>query len=536
MIGAKSVTSALLLVVVSALALGFGATPAKLAELGAVEAFAVGFFALLVGGFLFRYFRLHRRSTYYLRHSVDELPWGDESHFLGTEHRRILVGENRGDAYDFSPRIHYLIYVALAAWTALLTLDSRAIAALRALPEDLAAQGSEYCPELRSPSPTAANTQEEPGCALIRRAYELGYVKNLGPCAAITETARLESCTLRQHDEPILHYAWRRLVLFETAARAETSSERFAESKADFERRLDHLPELFEANRFTVASAARASHHIFTNLPNPGGWLSRAHGPALDNRDCETRYRRLPSRLESTSASRHLEHVVAQLLFDTRYAPAVGSCRELTIHWDSPPDICDRLVKSPLEVLDDAGALGEVRNVLERYRVTAELQEVLPAAEGMSKLSGILRSVTRQRFVSFGCYIEEERASPQFAVRELTLEGQRFTAPEARVPIADSDDAHKYVASMLVPSFHYGNLLSEASSGDPLAAGVDAKFFTGQYGYLSRLDYLKDVDIFLGHDWIEERPDLMEVYPYHVHLGNYVATFRSRYRAERGRL
>jgi hypothetical protein len=89
---------------------------------------------------------------------------------------------------------------------------------------------------------------------------------------------------------------------------------------------------------------------------------------------------------------------------------------------------------------------------------------------------------------------------------------------------------------MLVPSFHYGSLLSNASTSELLDAGVDPKFFTGKGGFLSRLDYLADVDILLGQKWIEKRDDLLDVYPWHVHLSNYVQLFRSRYRSERGRL
>ena len=62
------------------------------------------------------------------------------------------------------------------------------------------------------------------------------------------------------------------------------------------------------------------------------------------------------------------------------------------------------------------------------------------------------------------------------------------------------------------------------------------KFFAGRDYALARLDYLADMDIFLGHAWLLEREDLRELYPYHRHLKNYVELFRRQYRAERGRL
>ena len=53
---------------------------------------------------------------------------------------------------------------------------------------------------------------------------------------------------------------------------------------------------------------------------------------------------------------------------------------------------------------------------------------------------------------------------------------------------------------------------------------------------LSRLETLENVDIFLGNNWVLERKDLLDVYPYHVHLRNYVDSFRDTYRDKHGRL
>jgi hypothetical protein len=44
------------------------------------------------------------------------------------------------------------------------------------------------------------------------------------------------------------------------------------------------------------------------------------------------------------------------------------------------------------------------------------------------------------------------------------------------------------------------------------------------------------VDIFLEPDWLSRRTDLLEVYPYHLHLKNYVRLFRKQYLLARGRL
>jgi hypothetical protein len=313
--------------------------------------------------------------------------------------------------------------------------------------------------------------------------------------------------------------------------------------QAELKIRTEHYQELFAANGFTIANAPRASHHIFTNLPNPGGVMAEMVGSTLEKRGCDERYRRLAHRLKNATASEQLEHVVAQLLFDPRYTRSVGSCRELTIHWDAPADVCDQLANYPEKTLSAFRAHGDVQSVIDRYRITTKLQKVaetLSGAEGMSSLGGLLDNVTPQRFVSFHCYISEDRPDVYTATHELELSGQNFQAQEMRVARAvedaSIDDRYHHVAAMLIPSFHYGHLLSGASTSELLESGVDPKFFTGQTGFLSRLDYLSDVDIFLANPWIETREDLLEIYPYHLHLHNYVALFRARYRAERGRL
>jgi hypothetical protein len=535
MLGAKTVTSVLLLVLASALGWYVGMSPARLATLGPMEAFWGALFAFLTGSLVYRYWRLHLPSAHYFRWCADEVAWSDEAHFLGSAQKRILIGDNLGDAFDFGPKVQYAIYVALTFWLALITLDSRAFELLAEIPAQLEERGSEYCPEQEV---VKQEVKLDPGCALIRRAFELGYAKSLGPCGAQTEEEKkLELCTLRQHDEPFLHYAWRRLDDFAEAATSEASAMRTAELQKAFLKRAEHIEDLYDASRFTVEGSPRASHHVFTNLPRPSGWLDGA----LYDQSCAERYRRLPHRLPSGElrSSRLFEHILAQLLFDTSYARAAGACREYTIHWGAPTDACVRLEKDPEGLLSEHGALGEVKEVLNRYRVTTRLQNVAEGAEGMSSLGSLLLSVPPQRFVSFHCWIEEERADVAAQSRALTLDEYGFSAREVRVPVFVSGigtDRYHQVAAMLVPSFHYGNLLSDASTSELLESGVDAKFFSGKSGFLSRLDYLADVDILLGNEWIEERDDLLDVYPWHVHLQNYVQLFRSRYRSSRGRL
>ena len=47
---------------------------------------------------------------------------------------------------------------------------------------------------------------------------------------------------------------------------------------------------------------------------------------------------------------------------------------------------------------------------------------------------------------------------------------------------------------------------------------------------------VRSADLFLGNDWLARRPDLLEVYPYHLHLQNFIEIFRRQYRQHEGRL
>jgi hypothetical protein len=87
--------------------------------------------------------------------------------------------------------------------------------------------------------------------------------------------------------------------------------------------------------------------------------------------------------------------------------------------------------------------------------------------------------------------------------------------------------------------FHYSQLTSRSDvkiEGVSSDASDNEKFLEQPSFLFSRLDILKNVDIFLGNDWVLEREDLLVVYPYHVHLQNYVNRFRVNYQERHGRL
>ena len=42
-------------------------------------------------------------------------------------------------------------------------------------------------------------------------------------------------------------------------------------------------------------------------------------------------------------------------------------------------------------------------------------------------------------------------------------------------------------------------------------------------------------NLFLGNEWLAKRPDLLAVYPYHLHLKTFIEIFRRQYKEHRGR-
>src|SRR5204862_2079106 len=145
---------------------------------------------------------------------------------------------------------------------------------------------------------------------LVRRAYALGYAQSLGDCEAKVRTqAAGGPCTLRQRDEPLAHFSWRRLDAFWTGLQQSTSAAHSQKLWRDFVERFHRMGPLRQAEQQVLASAPHASHHIFTNLPDPKNGSFRAES-------CADRYRWLahrPAPGDKARASEVFEHVVGQL-------------------------------------------------------------------------------------------------------------------------------------------------------------------------------------------------------------------------------
>jgi len=520
-IGAKTLVTLTLFTVGVVAAVSFGLlAPERLVSRGWGTLFFAGCFAVVVGALMFRFWRLGEPSLHYFRWATKSNHWSEaeEAHFVGTDRRRITLGDNRGEAFDLGPRLQRVVCVAIALLLALACIDARSLGLLDRFQQSRNSIGSSYCPDPETQPPASADPNL-PGCELMRRAFALGYVKSLGQCAPQQKraTATAAPCTRRQRDEPALHYAWRLLRRAWSGLRTHSDAAYFQGLRQDFDTRVDRLGALGRAEEQMLASAPHASHHIWTNLPDPGDGAFRAES-------CADRYRWMahrPAPSGDKRASLVFEHVLGQLLFESRYEAAAGACREYHVHWGAPLDACTRLAANPETFLASASALGDVRGVIDRDRL-GRAHPPLPASA----------------LVSFQCYFEGGAAAA--TTTPMTLAGQPFTVEEVHVQPSPPDaalfvDRYDAVARLLVHGFHYGALLSEAGAQPGNAEGMQAAFAGHDY-LLTRLYGLDSLDIYLDAGWIASRPDLLEVYPYERHLRNFVQVFRRQYARVRGRL
>jgi hypothetical protein len=531
-LGARSVTAVGLLAATLATMWGMERfRPDYWAQLSPWVTFLAGGFAVLAGTLVFVYWRLGERSHSYLRFG-EKLRFADETALLGARGRALVVGRaGFVDVAELPPRVIHGLYVAIVLGVALIGLDNRAVALLRETPSRFDPSSIEYC---KPPEPKHEPRPSQ-GCKLVERAFKLGFTNSLGSCAPAEATREVgPRCTKRQLDEPYFHYAGRRLAdridELRTTDDGPGSLDRFAHQ-------LDHLAALVHATLDTAAMRPRSSHHLFTNLPDPRPRLGDRVGELLE-RGCGARLAHLPHFPRMADGpggpSKLFEHVFAQLMFNPSYQPIVAACEEVVVHWDAAPDTCTRLAARPLAALDELGVLGSVRGVLAWRAVRAEIRELDPARAGDLPPA--------QRIVSFQCLMFDPAAQPAPPVeRTLALDGEQLAVREVRMKPLVGDGTsqvrlYKQLAALMAPGFGYGRLTSNQAVGAAPEEAALAESFRQPAFWLTKLDLLRDADLFLGNDWLVNRPDLLEVYPYHLHLQNFIEISRRQYKQHEGRL
>lgn len=383
---------------------------------------------------------------------------------------------------------------------------------------------------------------EQAGCALVRRAYALGYSKSLGTCAepspvvaprAAAPTAPTPApCERRHSDEPFLHFAWRRwaelvggLVGAEPLAGA-------TQKARDIATRLEWLEPLTAASGHALGATAHASHHLWIQLAAPvdeaGGWLAPP-----PHRRCEERYGALPlwPRWRPGQEAAALEHALAQLLFAARFGTAV-TCASYHLHWGAPAESCAALQADPRRFLEAHGAWADVAGVLDRRRRALELRALA------TRLGEPLppEPPPASAVVSLSCVsLSPELAQPVVEGRTVLVAGQEVGVRHLRLPAIALDDA-----GVLALVARLAELLAGAAvlAPRPTTAPVEPAPLGETWASFSlvRLEGLEGADPFSGEVWPLARAELREIYPYHRVLVRFIEDFRRRYLAQRGRL
>ena len=197
-----------------------------------------------------------------------------------------------------------LFVLAAMASVALCAFGNRAATRIVALPANLAAPApSGYCmpraaDEVAAAAPApAAPPVDQAGCALVKRAYQLGYAKRLGSCApkaaapVLTIAAqphevvrRGASSTSRGCTTAIAKVA-RAFGAIGDVAPGDAIGGRVDDVRAH----LDHLPSLLANVHHAISGSPHASHHLWVDLPDPHPttWTERFTGVPR----CSTRSR-----------------------------------------------------------------------------------------------------------------------------------------------------------------------------------------------------------------------------------------------------
>jgi hypothetical protein len=515
MIGLKSVSAVAIAVVLGIIALARGALgPSYLASLSGASWFAIGLVASLGAALIgvgWR-FGVPSRGAISIKGGRPELVDDAESA------RELPGGVQRA-----------LVVAGLAA-LALGALGNHAAARIVALPETIEEPSpSAYClpkPEAPKAAPKPeAPPPEQAGCALVKRAFALGYAKSLGSCApkqAAAPTAepakKADVCERRRLDEPYFHYAYRRLADQLGKLGSTPPGEAIDHRVSDIRAHFDHAQDLMADVAHAITGTPHASHHLWIDLPDPHPVTVGERFTGIPR--CSTRFADLPLWPAISDKSLLVEHVLGQLLFASRFG-STASCNDYTIHWNAPHDACAQLAKDPQAFLGRDGALASLRDVLDRRRRQLAIIELDTKLGRKPPVAPPAVSA----IVSLQCLSIDKASRP--TATTVTLDGEQIAVRDIHVAQIRSDadgpiDVYLALAALLAGTDLPG----------PTAPGK----LGSPYFQLVNLDDLLDADPFTGARWPLQDPKLLAVYPFDHHLRAFIDTFRRRYLPQRGRL
>ncbi|MDH5324363.1 MAG: hypothetical protein OEZ68_04290 [Gammaproteobacteria bacterium] len=540
--------------------------------------FFLGLFSIIFGVGFFNFWRLGEKSVYVFHlEPKNQLAFGVNVLY---EYKRLAFGISRRleiTATELPIVLRRLFCVLVVFNISLLTLDNVGFEKLKKLPSKISLSEVEYC---SSTVQKLEAVQPKEGCELILRAYKLGYAKSLGQCEPKKpDPAKMRACEKRREDEPYLHYMTRLLSTSVQSKIENFTEDKVREVETKFKLQLDKLEELKDYQSYAIKASPRASHHIWTNLPYPGNAFVQKFRELLRPNYCVKRFQNQTNTIalapdDERNSSRLFEHVYGQLLFNPKSDITVGFCKEYQIHWNSAPDTCQKLVANPVATLEQENVMEQLGLVLKRHDVTnailnleEQLQKLSRSSEqeqpgndrsqnsadaqsGQRTKGKIIKNKiargkqqirSKNEIVSFQCFMQNSEFPATTATERFKMHGSEFEVRTRSFSLpktkGDSQIAmYNELTKVLENRFHYSQLISR-SDIDIAGSGVrDADQLNQPLYLLARLEILKNADIFLGNSWVLDREDLLDVYPYHVHLQNYVKSFREQYQQGHGRL
>jgi len=563
-------TAGLSLLLFICMIVSFNADVLKLSYLKGVNddlSFFIGMFSIIIGVGFYNFWNLGEKSVYVLHLTKSKyMPEGVNRIF---NYEGISFGVSRKlklkeHVVEMPAILRQVFCVGIFLNLALITLGNIGFDKLKKFPSEVLETKSNYCPT----KDDSINAPPKAGCELIIRAFKLGYAKDLGVCEPKEiEPEKMEVCEKRREDEPYLHYMSRLLIRSVEDKVVFFKDNRAKKIEDKFKLQLEELEILKDFRRYAISAAPRASHHIWTNLPYPENVFIEQYRKYFKPSFCIEQFQNQTNtvRLEKDDKrkdSKMLEHVYGQILFNPKNRNTVAFCKEYTIHWNSQTNTCERLKKDPKAVLQEAKVLPEVELVLKRHDIAnaiLSLDEEIKKIEGGSSIEKTSKSKKnkivkgkiakdkqqirkKNELVSFQCFMQAKKAGNKQS--RVKIDNTRFLVRTRYFPETENEgDAqismYKEFSKLLESRFHYSKLTSRSDINIGIEIGNvqgDQSILDEQTYLFARLEKLKNVDIFLGNKWIFERDDLLDVYPYHVHLKNYIKSFRDEYSQSRGRL
>ena len=453
-----------------------------------------------------------------------------------------------------------------------MTIDDRTIRLFFDLSEKFKPSAAEYC--IEEEDEDEVKVEDIPGCKLILRAYKMGVADKLGDCKPKDEEKEGadQICRLRQLDEPYFHYTYRKIVKIASGLFSFPLLQWGKNSIEQFKYQYAKIETLSDFKSLILNGSPKSSHHFYTNLPPPNGYILNFLREAFLPNDCIERFAKMPNTLLVDDLEEYppksFRFIIGQLLFNSGYKAPVGYCRDYQIHWEAPLDSCNLLSTNTVEFLEDTGSWSHVRSLLTREGLDGKMAEINAKmktweikeepkdeeendeekkdknsekkksdSDGTKKDDKDVFAEGKAPTLSFHCFMVTDD-EPQFKDYSFSLENRELVAYELKLKGQEIEkmqkvpvDWFKQVAKLLIKDFNYAGYLSKQAIRNRAQGDLSSQFSSYEKFMFSKTEILADTDIMLENNWLHERGDLLKIYPWYLHLHHFIGVFRKRYHA-----